>query len=101
MCHPKNKGGFGVKDEILFNLSLLAKWKWRLIHDDQSLWKMVLADKYRRGRDGRLGLCDEAHPRLASKLWKDLCGLVEGIDFNWFKEGVVRKVGNGRSTSLG
>lgn len=64
MYHPKNKGGFGVKDEILFNLSLLAKWKWRLIHDDQSLWKMVLADKYRRGRDGRLGLCDEAHPKV-------------------------------------
>jgi len=46
VCHPKNKGGLGVKDVRLFNLRHLVKWKWRLIHDDQCLWKWVLVDKY-------------------------------------------------------
>ena len=85
-----------MKDVRVFNLSLLAKWKRRLIHENQYLWQRVLG----RGRDGRLGLSDEAHPRLASRWWKELCGPEEGIEFNWFKDGVTRKVGNGRSTSF-
>jgi hypothetical protein len=55
VCHPRNKGGLRVKDVRLFNLSLLTKWKWRLLHDDISLWKRVLMDKYGTERDGRLG----------------------------------------------
>jgi len=48
VCHPKIKGGLGVKNVKLFNLSLLAKWKWRLISNDQSLWKRLFMDKYGR-----------------------------------------------------
>jgi hypothetical protein len=35
------KGGQGVKDLLLFNLSLLAKWHWHLLVEDGSLWKKV------------------------------------------------------------
>ena len=31
VCLPKNKGGLGVKDLELFNISLLNKWKWRCL----------------------------------------------------------------------
>lgn len=27
VCHPKGRGGLGVKDIKLMNLSLLAKWR--------------------------------------------------------------------------
>jgi hypothetical protein len=31
MCKEKNKGGPGVRDVRLVNLSLLTKWRWRLL----------------------------------------------------------------------
>lgn len=39
--------GLGVKDLCLLNLSLLGKWRWRLLEEDGSLWKRVLVTKYR------------------------------------------------------
>jgi hypothetical protein len=43
---PKEDGGLGVRDLKRFNLSLLAKWRWRLLVEDGSLWKNVLEVKY-------------------------------------------------------
>ncbi|MCH86251.1 ribonuclease H protein [Trifolium medium] len=31
VCKPKNKGGLGVRDARIVNLSLLTKWRWRLL----------------------------------------------------------------------
>jgi hypothetical protein len=41
VCRPKSEGGLGVKDLKWFNVSLLAKWRWRLLVEDKSLWKNV------------------------------------------------------------
>ena len=38
VCQPRSKGGLGVRDVKLVNMSLLVKWKWRLLQDEQSLW---------------------------------------------------------------
>lgn len=46
MCKPKEEGGLGVRDVRVVNLSLLAKWRWRLIYDGNALWKEVLIAKY-------------------------------------------------------
>jgi len=46
VCHPRSKGGLGVRDVRLVNLSLMAKWKWRLLQEETPLWKMVLREKY-------------------------------------------------------
>lgn len=42
VCHPRSKGGLGVRDMRVVNMSLLAKWKWRLLQKEHSLWKQVL-----------------------------------------------------------
>jgi len=34
ICHPRIKGGLGVRDVKVVNMSLLAKWKWRLLQED-------------------------------------------------------------------
>lgn len=31
VCKPKEEGGLGVRNVILFNEALLLKWKWRFI----------------------------------------------------------------------
>jgi len=37
ICQPKSKGGLGVKDVKRVNLSLMAKWKWRLLQEGTPL----------------------------------------------------------------
>ncbi|MCH89732.1 LINE-1 reverse transcriptase like, partial [Trifolium medium] len=54
VCRPKIEGGLGVRDLKWFNLSLLAKWRWRLLLEGDSLWKNVLEAKY--GGVGRANL---------------------------------------------
>lgn len=35
ICKSMKRGGIGIKDLRLFNMSLLAKWKWALFpHED-------------------------------------------------------------------
>jgi hypothetical protein len=31
VCKDKNQGGLGVRDIKVVNLSLLSKWRWRLL----------------------------------------------------------------------
>jgi hypothetical protein len=37
VCKPKNQGGLGVRDIRAINISLLTKWRWRLLFYDLSL----------------------------------------------------------------
>ncbi|MCI16424.1 ribonuclease H protein, partial [Trifolium medium] len=97
VCRPKCEGGLGVRDLKWFNMSLLAKWRWRLLGEDDLLWKKVL--------DARYG--DVARPILTigrgnnfSLWWKDLVGLgVErGLVGDWTHDVFIKKLGNGGST---
>lgn len=42
VCGPKIAGGLALKDLDLFNLSLLGKWKWRLINDEGACWQDII-----------------------------------------------------------
>jgi hypothetical protein len=46
VCKEKIKGGLGVRDVKIVNLSLLTKWRWRLLQEGRSLWNEVLDAKY-------------------------------------------------------
>lgn len=35
-----------MRDIRVVNLSLLAKWRWQLLHENNVLWKEVLGEKY-------------------------------------------------------
>jgi hypothetical protein len=39
---PKCDGGLGVRDVRRVNLSLLAKWRWKLLSQEQEMWKTVI-----------------------------------------------------------
>jgi len=46
VCQNKRNGGLGVKDIRVMNVSLLAKWHWRLLGWEVALRKDVLSEKY-------------------------------------------------------
>lgn len=46
VCLPKHKGGLGVKNLELFNISLLSKWRWRCLVDKTAVWYKLLHFKY-------------------------------------------------------
>jgi hypothetical protein len=99
VCRPKKEGGLGVKDLKAFNLSLMAKWRWRLLVEEGSQWKNILSAKY--GEVGGLVLGMGARSR-ASLWWRDLVGLgvVRGVPGDWLQEVFVKKLGNGSNTNF-
>ena len=46
LCTDKDRGGMGFRDINAFNLAMLAKQEWRLIHGTQSLFYRVYKAQY-------------------------------------------------------
>lgn len=97
VCKPKEEGGLGVKNLEWFNLSFLAKWRWRLLKEEKRLWRDVVVSRYGNNEGGlSLSLWEGNVERLASPWWKRICklGRYESME-DWFKMGVKRKLGKG------
>jgi hypothetical protein len=91
VCQSKRNGGLGVKDICLINVSLLAKWRWRLIDGESAFWKKVLKAKYGAYVDNLLAGGNMEAPRLASYWWKELLKVGDFGAPNWFNsEACVR-----------
>lgn len=100
MCQPRSNGGLGVRDVKLVNLSLLVKWKWRLLNEEQPLWKKVLVDKYGDHVRGLASSEVVRWPRFTSLWWRNLMTLEVGEGGFWFTNRVWRKLGDGSNTSF-
>jgi hypothetical protein len=68
VCQPKRLGGLGVRDLRAVNISMLAKWRWRLLNDDNALWKEVIKGKCSESVIGKVELRDDCKPWFSS-LW--------------------------------
>jgi len=89
-----------VRDLRQVNLTLLAKWRWRLLLGDGGIWKNIISARY--------GDClPSPHPggrpsgiRGASSWWSNisLLGGDKEATGDRFSEGVVKVVENGLST---
>jgi hypothetical protein len=101
VCKEKSKGGLGVRDVRLVNLSLLFKWRWRLLQPGRTLWKDVLVAKYGNHITCEVDWSRSRIPKWSSNWWKNIIALEKVVPGkNWFSESVSRKVGNGLSTSF-
>jgi hypothetical protein len=100
VCLPKAKGGLGVRDVRMVNISLLAKWRWRLLDNNQAVWKDVLKGKYGELAVGKVELLDECKPWYASLWWREICSIGVNLGVNWFSGSVYRKLRNGMRTSF-
>jgi hypothetical protein len=98
VCKPKKEGGLGIRDIRLVNLSLLAKWRWKLLSNEFAGWKEILMAKYGREINGVRNIGEEDVRRTVSCWWRDLCRL--DADSGWFSASVRKKVGNGLLTSF-
>jgi hypothetical protein len=99
VCKEKSQGGLGVRDARIVNLSLLAKWRWRLLQPGLPLWKEVLIAKYGNHIVHHVDWSDRRIPVSSSCWWKDICSLDRVVaSTNWLVDSLVRKVGNGAST---
>lgn len=98
MCQKKENGGAGVKDIRVMNISLLTKWRWRLLDGENASWKNVLCKKYGACVGTLLDGNNIRWPRYSSLWWKDLVKLGDFGAPNWFNSVVARKVGNGLTT---
>jgi hypothetical protein len=65
---PKNLGGMGFRDLLLFNQAMLGCQGWRLLTEPNSLCARVLKGRY-------FPLCDFCHapkPRSSSYTWRSI-----------------------------
>jgi hypothetical protein len=98
VCQPKARGGLGIRDVKLVNLSLLAKWRWRLLQGGDALWKKVLQEKYGMRIGEILSVAEANWPRYVSRWWKDIANLEVHEGVSWFNDEVMRKVCDGENT---
>jgi hypothetical protein len=100
VCLPKNKGGLGVRDIRVVNISLLTKWRWRLLDSTNAVWKDVIKCKYGEVVSKRVELGEECMPWFASLWWKDICTIGNNFGINWFSSNMVKLLGNGALSSF-
>jgi hypothetical protein len=102
VCQPKCKGGLGVRDIKAVNLSLLMKWRWRLLNSEVfGIWKDVLVAKYGAHILHKVVWQSRSNPRLASNWWKDICDFEVCVESkNWIVESISPCLGNGARTSF-
>lgn len=60
----------------------------------------MLEDKYGAHIRSLVDVEGVGWPRTSSLWWKDLMSLKEGVGLNWFNNGMMKKVGNGRKSSF-
>jgi hypothetical protein len=88
---PKYVGGMGFRDLYAFNIAMLAKQGWRLLHNPDSLCGQILRAKY--FPDGNI-LQAKVNTNL-SYTWRSI---LKGIEL--IKKGMIWRVGNGRSVHI-
>ncbi|WJX38360.1 hypothetical protein P8452_26031 [Trifolium repens] len=103
ICRSKEKGGLGIRNLRLVNISLLAKWRWRLLSTPNEVWAQTLIAKY--GKEGGLSsdLRRLENRKFASLWWKDICrlGEVNRADrVDWCRAVMIKKLGNSYKTSF-
>nr|KYP44579.1 Putative ribonuclease H protein At1g65750 family [Cajanus cajan] len=96
VCKPKESGGLGVRDLEIFNISLLGKWKWRMVNEPNALWVKVLEARY-----GEVSLVSDTIVRGGSSWWNNIIKASKSgkrEKREWFQEGIRRIIGDRKET---
>ena len=66
---PKDVGGLGFRRMEVVNRVFLAKWGWKILNEEPSLWLELVRSKYLKGQNF---LMVDARP-TNSRIWKVVC----------------------------
>jgi hypothetical protein len=91
MKQVKYAGGMGFRDLYAFNIVMLAKQGWRLLHNPDSLCGQILRVGY--FPDGNI-----LHAKANVGISYTWCSILKGIEL--IKKGMIWRVGNGRSVHI-
>lgn len=86
LSFSKKDGGLGFRDLESFNLALLGKQVWRILHHPDCLMAKILKERYFPSTN----VLNADRPRKASFVWKSL---LQGRDF--LKKGLKFAIGDG------
>jgi hypothetical protein len=79
-------------------ISLLIKWRWRLLQNDNALWKDILVAKYGVDVRKKVHWVGGDIANNASSWRKDICSIDIRDGVSWFSQNMSRKIGNGLLT---
>ncbi|KAL9664765.1 hypothetical protein QQ045_020172 [Rhodiola kirilowii] len=98
---PKKYGGLGIQGLVNMNLTLLAKWWWKLVTGKGGLWRRMVLEKYDFKKVYDPSDISIA-PKKLSNSWKDIIKIAqENSEVALaLKEGLKLKLGNGQMTSF-
>lgn len=88
---PFDKGGLGFRDLHDFNLALLAKQLWRLLHHPNSLLSRVLKGRYYR-HSSPMEVKSSNSPSYG---WRSILAAQDLL-----REGLRKTIGTGRNTCV-
>ncbi|XP_058756918.1 uncharacterized mitochondrial protein AtMg00310-like [Vicia villosa] len=96
MCKHQNEGGLGIKDLAKFNKALLAKWVWRFLNEEKSIWKGVLESRYGVLVERSIQKTRVGRRSMESVWWKDLMKLSDFDEANSLSKFLSFKLVDGK-----
>lgn len=94
-CDTKGRGGLWSKIWKFFNYSLIEKWLWRYLDDNNYLWAIVISSNYGLVEAKRKCLMSIRGSSSRSCWWKDVVEVQTGSKGQWFLGNLELKVGDG------
>lgn len=91
MTRPKHLGGLGFRDLEIFNLALLSRQAWRLLHHPESLSARILKAVCYSG----CSLLEAELGSPPSQIWR---AVLDGRDI--LSHGIIRRIGTGETTKI-
>jgi hypothetical protein len=87
---PREFGGMGIINTRRMNDCLLAKWIWKIVNREDSMWCRLMTKKYMGDKD-----FFSTRSQGGSQFWRGLHKVK-----HLFKWRAMNKVGNGRKTKF-
>lgn len=96
LCSSRKDGGARFKDLQSFKTTLLYKWIWRFIGENERLWTRVKRSRHRELKVRQGGAAESSRRGGRNGWWMRVVTAVEGNVGGWSWDNVQMLLGDGR-----